>query len=45
VDGETILAVVKDGEAMTEEDNLVQLVQNTEFATTWVKGVARITVK
>ncbi len=45
VDDETILAVVKNGQPMTEEDNLIQLVQNTEFATTWVKDVAKITVK
>lgn len=45
VDEETILADVKNGEAMTDADNMVQLVQNTEFATTWVKGVAKIIVK
>lgn len=45
VDEETILAVVKNGEPLTDESNLVQLVQNTEFATTWVKGVVKITVK
>ncbi len=44
IDEETILAVVKDGEALTDSDNLVQLVQNSEFATTWVKGVTKITV-
>jgi hypothetical protein len=45
VDEETILAIVKNGEALSESDNLVQMVQNTEFSTTWVKGVAKITVK
>jgi hypothetical protein len=45
VDDETILAVVQDGEPMTDADNMVQLVQNTEFSTTWVKGVAKITVQ
>lgn len=45
VDDETILAVVKNGEALTDADNMVQLVQNTEFASTWIKGVAKITVK
>ena len=44
VDDETILAVTRDGEALSEPDNMVQLVQNTEFATTWIKGVAAITV-
>lgn len=44
VDDETILAVTRDGEALSEPDNMVQLVQNTEFATTWIKGVATITV-
>ncbi|BES65021.1 hypothetical protein SANA_14600 [Gottschalkiaceae bacterium SANA] len=45
VDDETLLAVVQDGQVMSEPDNRVQLVQNTEFSTTWVKGVAKITVK
>lgn len=45
VDEETVLAVVRNGEAMDDPDNLVQLVQNTEFSTTWVKGVARIVVQ
>ncbi len=44
VDDETILAVIKDGEAMGG-DNKVQLVQNTEFATSWVKDVVKIIVK
>ena len=44
VDETTILADVRNGEALTDEDNRVQLVQDTEFATTWVKGVARIVV-
>lgn len=45
IDDETILAHSKDGEAMTDPENMVQLVQNTEFATSWVKGVAKIIVK
>lgn len=45
IDEDTILAHSKNGEPLTDPDNLVQLVQNTEFATTWVKGVARIIVK
>ncbi len=45
VDEETVLAVVRNGEAMDDPDNLVQLVQNTEFSTTWVKGVAKIVVQ
>ena len=44
LDEETILAVEKNGKALIDDDNLVQLIQNTEFATTWVKGVAKITV-
>lgn len=44
IDDETILAVVKNGEALADEDNLVQLVRNTQFATTWVKGVATIII-
>jgi len=44
IDEETILAIEKNGETLTDEGNLVQLVQNSEFATTWVKGVAKITV-
>jgi len=44
VDEETILAVEKNGEVFLDADNLVQLVQNSEFATTWVKGVVKITV-
>lgn len=44
VDDETILAVTKDGQALSEADNMVQLVQNTEFATTWIQGVVTITV-
>jgi hypothetical protein len=44
IDDETILAVTKNGEPIKTE-NLVQLVQNTEFSTTWVKGVVKITVK
>lgn len=45
IDHETILAVVKNGEPLTDTDNLVQLVQNTEFSSSWVKGVSKITVK
>ncbi len=45
IDDETILAVVKNGEPLTDTDNLVQLVQNTEFSSSWVKGVSKITVK
>ena len=45
VDEETVLAIVRNGEALSEPDNLVQMVQNTEFSTSWVKGVAKITVK
>ncbi|MBS7526901.1 hypothetical protein KHM83_09445 [Fusibacter paucivorans] len=44
IDEDTILAVIKNGEPV-KADNLVQLVQNTEFSTTWVKGVVKITVK
>jgi hypothetical protein len=44
VDDETILADTKDGEMMTD-DNKLQLVQNTEFSTSWVKGVVKIIVK
>lgn len=45
IDEETILADVRNGEAMIDPENKVQLVQNTEFATSWVKGVARIIIK
>jgi len=45
IDDETILAVMKDGEYLDKEDNKVQLVQNTEFSTSWIKGVAKITIK
>lgn len=45
IDDETILAVMKDGSYLSETDNRVQLVQNTEFSTSWVKGVTKITVK
>lgn len=44
VDDETILAISRNGEALSEADNMVQLVQNTEFATTWIKGVVTIQV-
>ena len=45
VDDTTILAHSNNGEALTDPENMVQLVQNTEFATSWVKGVAKIIVK
>lgn len=45
IDDETILAHSKNGQALSDPDNMVQLVQNTEFATSWVKGVAKIIVK
>ncbi len=44
IDDETILAVTKDGEAL-ESDKLVQLVQNTQFATTWLRNVVKIIIK
>lgn len=44
IDAETILAIKKDGEPLSDEDNLVQLVRNTQFATTWVKGVTTIII-
>jgi len=44
IDDETILAISINGEVLSEADNMVQLVQNTKFATTWIKGVATITV-
>lgn len=44
IDDETIFAVIKNGEPVKTE-NLVQFVQNTEFSTTWVKGVVKITIK
>ncbi len=45
IDDETILAHSNNGEVLTDPENMVQLVQNTEFATSWVKGVAKIIVK
>jgi hypothetical protein len=45
IDDETILAFIRNGEAMTDESNMLQFVQNTKFATKWVKGVSKITVK
>ncbi len=44
VDDETIIAVVKDGEPISG-GNPVQLVQNTEFATSWIKNLAKIIVQ
>lgn len=43
IDDETIIAITKNGQAL-DSDNVVQLVQNTQFATTWVKGLAKIIV-
>lgn len=43
IDEETIIAITKDGEPIDSEFK-VQLVQNTRFATTWVKGVVKIIV-
>lgn len=43
IDEETIIAITKDGEPL-DSDYVIQLVQNTQFATTWVKGVAKIVV-
>lgn len=45
VDDTTILAHVMNGDAMAGTDNPVQLVQDTRFATTWVKGVVKIIVE
>lgn len=45
IDDESILAIFKDGELLSKEDNLVQFVQNTEFSNTWVKGVSKIILK
>jgi len=44
VDDETIIAITKNGEPLPE-DNKVQLVQNTQFATTWVSNIEKIIVK
>lgn len=44
IDNDTIIAITKNGEPIDSEFK-VQLVQNTQFATTWVKGVAKIIVK
>lgn len=44
IDEETLLAIQMNGEPLSEEDNMVQLVRNTKFATTWVKGVATIII-
>ncbi len=43
IDEETILAILKNDKKI--DDNTVQLVQNTKFATTWVRDVAKIVVK
>lgn len=45
IDDKTIFAVVKNGQEMTDESNLVRLVQDTEFASKWLKGVCKVTVK
>ncbi|QUI22338.1 molybdopterin-dependent oxidoreductase [Vallitalea pronyensis] len=45
VDEETLLAVAKNEVPLIDPDNLVQLVQNTTYASTWVKGVSKIIVK
>ena len=44
VDAETIIAITKDGKKLSGNQP-VQLVQNTQFATTWVKEVAKVIVK
>lgn len=43
IDNETIIAITKNGEPLAS-DIVVQLVQNTQFATTWVKAVATVVV-
>ncbi len=42
IDDDTIFAVEEGGEAITPNPRLVQ---NTEFSTTWVKGVTKVTIK
>ncbi len=44
VDDETIFAVMKNGDAISG-GNPVQLVQNTEFATTWIRNVVKVIVQ
>ena len=43
IDDESIIAITKNGEPL-DDDVVVQFVQNTQFATTWIKGVAEIVV-
>jgi hypothetical protein len=41
----SILAVVRNGEEMTDLDNLIRLVLDTPVSSNWIKGVVRLTVK
>lgn len=45
IDENSILAVVRDGEEMTDPTNLVRLVLDLPVSTNWLKGVAEIVVK
>lgn len=44
IDKETIIAIEKNGQVL-EDGGLVQLVQNTQYASTWVKDVVKVIVK
>jgi hypothetical protein len=43
IDDESIIAITKNGELLAD-DIVVQFVQNTQFATTWIKGVAKVVI-
>lgn len=45
IDDETILGINVNGEILTDETNLVQLVVKNQPGNTWMKGVAQIIVK
>lgn len=44
IDDTTIFAVMKNDE-MIKEDTLVRLVQDSQFASKWLKGICKVTVK
>lgn len=45
IDENSILAVVRNGEEMTESDNLVRLVLDSPVSSNWIKGITEIVVK
>ncbi len=45
IDDNSILAVIEDGQELTEPDNLVRLVLDTQFSSNWIKGVSKIVIK